>query len=71
MSCLVEVDLICPKCGSPVVWCNSGDIIHDSSQFMATCPSCGYKDHEAKFPRAKERTEEERLQFHLKHLKKI
>lgn len=71
MSCIMEVDLICPQCGGPVVWCNGGDIIYDSSQFMATCPSCGYEDHEAKFPRAKERTAEECLQFHLKHNKKI
>ncbi len=54
MSRLMVVDLICPKCGGPVVWCNGGDILFDSSQFMATCPSCGYEDHEAKFPRAKE-----------------
>lgn len=54
MSGLMVVDFICPKCGGPVVWCNGGDIIFDSSQFMATCPSCGYEDHEAKFPRAKE-----------------
>jgi Zn finger protein HypA/HybF involved in hydrogenase expression len=44
------VDLICPKCGSPVVWCNGGDIIYDSSQFKATCPSCGYEDWSSKFP---------------------
>ena len=49
---LVFVDLICPKCGSPVVWCNGGDVIYDySSQFKATCPSCGYEDWESKFPR--------------------
>ena len=52
MSCLMVVDLICPKCGSPVVWCNGGDVIYDfSSQFKATCPSCGYEDWESKFPR--------------------
>ena len=50
--CLVFVDLICPKCGSPVVWCNGGDVIYDfSSQHKATCPSCGYEDWESKFPR--------------------
>lgn len=54
MRCLMDVDLICPKCGSPIVWCNGGDIIYDSSLFMATCPSCGYQDHEAKFRKAKE-----------------
>lgn len=54
---LVLVDLICPKCGSPVVWCNGGDVIYDySSQFKATCPSCGYEEWESKFPRAKELT---------------
>ena len=48
------VDLICPKCGSPVVWCNGGDVIYDySSQYKATCPSCGYEDWESKFPRDK------------------
>ena len=52
MSCLMVVDLICPKCGGPVVWCNGGDVIYDfSSQFKATCPSCGYEDWESKFPR--------------------
>ena len=52
MCCLVFVDLICPKCGSPVVWCNGGDVIYDySSQHKATCPSCGYEDWESKFPR--------------------
>ena len=52
MCCLVFVDLICPKCGSPVVWCNGCDVIYDySSQFKATCPSCGYEDWESKFPR--------------------
>ena len=51
------VELVCPKCGGPVVWCNGGDVIYDfSSQFMATCPSCGYEDWESKFPRGKERT---------------
>ena len=54
MCCLVFVDLICPKCGSPVVWCNGGDVIYDySSQHKATCPSCGYEYWEAKFPRDK------------------
>ena len=54
MCCLVFVDLICPKCGSPVLWCNGGDVIYDySSQFKATCPSCGYEDWESKFPRDK------------------
>lgn len=72
MSCLIVVDLICPKCGGLVLWCNGGDVIYDfASQFKATCPSCGYEDWEYKFPRAKERTAEERLQFHLKHSKKI
>jgi hypothetical protein len=52
MCCLVFVDLICPKCGSPVVWCNGGDVIYDySSQHKATCPSCGYEDWASKFPR--------------------
>lgn len=51
---LMFVDLICPKCGSPVVWCNGGDVIYDySSQYKATCPSCGYEDWESKFPRDK------------------
>ena len=54
MSCLLVVDLICPKCGSPFVWCNGGDVIYDySSQHKATCPSCGYEDWEYKFPRDK------------------
>lgn len=45
MCCFMVVDLICPKCGSPVLWCNGGDVIYDfSSQFKATCPSCGYED---------------------------
>ena len=49
---LMFVDLICPKCGSPFVWCNGGDVIYDySSQHKATCPSCGYEDWEYKFPR--------------------
>ena len=53
MSSIMVVDLICPKCGGPV----GGDVIYDfSSQFMATCPSCGYEDWESKFPRGKERT---------------
>ena len=57
MSCLMVIDLICPKCGAPVVWCNGGDVIYDfSSQFKATCPSCGYEDWESKFPRDKEQT---------------
>ena len=30
MSCIMVVDLICPKCGGPVVWCNGGDIISNS-----------------------------------------
>ena len=64
------VDLICPKCGSPVKWCNGGDVIYDSAQFMATCPSCGYVDHESKFPRAKELTAEERLLLHPKQNKR-
>ena len=51
MSCFMVVDLICPKCGCPVVWCNGGDVIYDySSQFKATCPSCGYVDWESNFP---------------------
>ena len=54
MSCIKVIDLICPKCGSPVVWCNGGDIIYGPSQFMATCPSCGYEDWALKFPRDKE-----------------
>ena len=49
MSCIMIVDLICPKCGSPVVWCNGGDIIYGPSQFMATCPSCGYEDWASKY----------------------
>ena len=65
------VDLICPKCGGRVVWCNGGDVIYDfSSQFKVTCPSCGYKDLESNFPRGKERTVEERLMFQFKHIKK-
>ena len=63
---LIFVDLICPKCGGPVVWCNGGDVIYDfSSQFKATCPSCGYEDWESNFPRGKERTVEEREEFYL------
>ena len=51
---LVFVDLICPKCGCPFLWCNGGDVIYDySSQHKATCPSCGYEDWESKFPRDK------------------
>ena len=51
MSCLMVVDLICPKCGGHVVWCNGGDVIYDfSSQFKATCPSCGYEDWKSNFP---------------------
>ena len=54
MSCLMVVDLICPKCGGPVVWCNGGDVIYDfSSQFKATCPSCGYEDWESKLHKRK------------------
>lgn len=50
MSCLLVVELICPKCGAPVVWCNGGDVIYDfSSQFKATCPSCGYEKWEAEY----------------------
>ena len=57
MSCLMVVDLICPKCGSPVVWCNGGDVIYDfSSQFKATCPSCGYEDWAASFQKAEKQT---------------
>ena len=53
MSCLMVVDLICPKCGGPVTWCNGGDVIYDfSSQFKATCPSCGYEDWESSFHKA-------------------
>ena len=49
--------LICPKCGGRVVWCNGGDVIYDfSSQYMATCPSCGYEDWESNFLRDKEQT---------------
>ena len=45
------VDLICPKCGGRVVWCNGGDVIYDfSSQFKVTCPSCGHEDWESNFP---------------------
>ncbi len=34
------IDLICPECGSPVLWCNGGDVNYDfSSQFRATYPS--------------------------------
>jgi predicted DCC family thiol-disulfide oxidoreductase YuxK len=51
------VDLICPKCGGHVVWCNGGDVIYDySSQYKATCPSCGYEDWESNFLRDKEQT---------------
>jgi hypothetical protein len=65
------VDLICPKCGGRVVWCNGGDVIYDfSSQFKATCPSCGYEDCAASFHKGKERTVEEHLRFQLKHFKK-
>ena len=53
MSRLMVVDLICPKCGGPVVWCNGGDIIFDSSLFKATCSSCGYEDWTSKFSRDK------------------
>ena len=68
---LVLVDLICPKCGGRVVWCNGGDVIYDfSSQFKATCPSCGYEDCAASFHKGKERTVEEHLRFQLKHFKK-
>ena len=50
------VDLICPKCGGPVLWCN-GDVIYDfSSQFKATCPSCGYEDWVSKFHKAERQT---------------
>ena len=62
MSCIKVIDLICPKCGSSVVWCNGGDVIYDyPSQFMATCHSCGYVDHESKFPRAKERNDSPKI----------
>ena len=70
MSCLLVVDLICPKCGSPFVWCNGGDVIYDySSQHKATCPSCGYEDWESNFPRDKEQnvsfaTEQEEKRYH-------
>jgi hypothetical protein len=53
MCSINEVFKTCPKCGCLVIWCNGGDVIYDSAQFMATCPSCGYKDHEAKFQRDK------------------
>ena len=67
MSCLMVVDLICPKCGGPVVWCNGGDVIYDySSQFKATCPSCGYEDCAASFPKGKELTVEERMRLFSK-----
>ena len=67
MCCLMFVDLICPKCGGPVVWGNGGDVIYDfSSQFKATCPSCGYEDWESNFPRDKGRTIEERLRLFSK-----
>jgi len=57
MSCLMVVDLICPKCGGRVVWCNGGDVIYDYSlQFKATCPSCGYKDWAASFQKAEKQT---------------
>ena len=57
MCCLVFVDLICPKCGSPVVWCNGGDVIYDySSQHKATCPSCGYEDWASSFKKAGKQT---------------
>lgn len=57
MSCILFVDLICPKCGSPVVWCNGGDVIYDfSSQFKATCPSFGYEDWAASFQKAEKQT---------------
>lgn len=67
MSCLMIVDLICPKCGGSVVWCNGGDEIYDySSQFKATCPSCGYEDCAASFPKGKELTVEERMRLFSK-----
>ena len=57
MSCLMVADLICPKCGGPVVWCNGGDVIYDfSSQFKATCPSCGYEDWAASFQKVEKQT---------------
>ena len=62
MSCLMVVDLICPKCGGPVVWCN-GDF---SSQFKATCLSCGYEDCAVSFPKGKELTVEERMRLFSK-----
>ena len=69
MCCLMVVDLICPKCGGPVVWCNGGDVIYDfSSQFKATCPLCGYEDWESNFPRGKERIVEERVTERLSPL---
>jgi hypothetical protein len=79
MSCLVFVDLICPKCGGPVVWCNGGDVIYDfSSQHKATCPSCGYEDWESNFLRYKEQTasftagqEEKRYQQIKDHEKEV
>lgn len=70
MCCLVFVDLICPKCGCPFLWCNGGDVIYDySSQHKATCPSCGYEDWESKFPRDKGQsvsfaTEQEEKRYH-------
>ena len=82
MSCLLVVDLICPKCGSPFVWCNGGDVIYDyssqdySSQYKATCPSCGYEDWEYKFPRDNGQnvsfaTEQEEKRYHeIKDFKK-
>ena len=54
MCSINEVFKTCPKCGCLVIRCNGGDVIYDSAQFMATCPSCGYKDHKSKFPSAKE-----------------
>ena len=57
MSCLMVVDLICPKCGGHVVWCNGGDVIYDfSSQHKATCPSCGYEDWAASFKNVEKHT---------------
>ena len=54
MCSINEVFKTCPKCGCLVIWCNGGDVIYDSSQFMVTCPSCGFLDHKFKFPSAKE-----------------
>lgn len=56
MGCIMVVDLICPKCGGPVAWCNGGDVIYNfSSQFKATCPLCRYEDWVASFQKGEKK----------------